>query len=79
MSKDFDQDRQIANKLIVELILQEIKMYPSLRFGQILRNLGVIVDYIPEGENSPVWSNHFNEEPQNMLKRIYETLNERTY
>lgn len=58
-------------------ILKRLKTYvqrnPDQRFGQILRNIGIIVDYIPEGEHAPHWSNHFNEEPSTMLERMKQT------
>ena len=67
-------------------ILKELRAYvthnPDQRFGQILRNIGIIVDFQAEpkepGGWEPVqWGNHFNEEPEHMLKRMIETANKK--
>ena len=50
------------------------------RFGQILRNTGVIIDFMEPRSNewTPRWTNHFNEESVQMLNRVSKTQKERT-
>jgi hypothetical protein len=62
--------RLTDNLTILKRLATYIRRNPDQRFGQILRNTGVITTYIPEGEYAPQWSNHFNEEPSTMLERM---------
>jgi hypothetical protein len=62
--------RKEANMEIIRLLVNCINMAPDQRFGQLLRNTGVIIDRMESGDNSPKWMNHFNEEPQAMLERM---------
>jgi hypothetical protein len=66
--------RKEANLQILAKITEHVMLNPDIRFGQTLRNLGVIVDFMGIGplEGSVQWSNHFNEEPTSMLKRMEE-------
>lgn len=75
---EFDQKRQEANHELIEILTAQVKARPSERFGQILRNCGFIKEnmkfhetgnFYPDG-----WSNEFNTEPQEILKRVKETL-----
>lgn len=62
--------RKQANMEIIRHLKHHLTMYPDIRLGQALRNIGIVVDFIVEGENTPRWSNHFNEEPDKMLERM---------
>ena len=66
--------RKEANMEIVRLLVNYINDNPDQRFGQILRNVGVVVDYWNEQEMKKDWMNHFNEEPQAMLDRMLEQM-----
>jgi hypothetical protein len=60
------------NLKILKRLETYIKKNPDQRFGQVLRNAGVVIDYFEQGQFTPRWSNHFNEEPANMLIRMRE-------
>jgi len=70
-----------ANIRILHKLAKYILSHPDQRFGQILRNTGLIVDFqkpAKPGEFSPVeWMNHFNEEPDVMLIRMHNTEKEK--
>ena len=69
----YELNLQIVAKLFNYLIENKDE-----RFGQALRNVGVIVDFQdPPGAGEPKWFNHFNEEPSSMLKRIEKTEKQR--
>lgn len=59
-----------ANLQILAKITRYVTMNPDIRLGQALRNLGVIVDFQGKEFEGVQWSNHFNEEPTSMLKRM---------
>jgi hypothetical protein len=61
-------NRQYANLLILARIKAEIEAYPDMRFGQILRNLGVVDAKFVDGEAK--WTNTFHEEPSVTLDRM---------
>ena len=70
--------RKEANIQILAKITEYVTLYPDTRFGQALRNLGVIVDFQdPPGHGEPKWSNHFNEESDSILKRMDEREKEK--
>lgn len=51
MNKDIQQmikQRQSANLELVEILLKYIRLYPELRFGQLLSNLGIENDFSQE-------------------------------
>lgn len=51
MNKDIQQmikQRQSANLELVEILLKYIRLYPDLRFGQLLSNLGIENDRFQE-------------------------------
>lgn len=62
--------RQDANLKIVKRIWQACKDYPDWRFGQILRNLGVVEEYRNEEGVPESWINHFNKESVKTLERM---------
>lgn len=63
--------RKEANLQILARITRYVTLYPDMRLGQALRNLGVVIDFQdPPGQGEPKWMNHFNEEPESMLKRM---------
>lgn len=64
--------RKEANLQILARITKYINQYPDMRFGQALRNLGVIVDVSDPIGGEPKWMNHFMEEPTSMIKRMNE-------
>jgi hypothetical protein len=73
--------RQKHNLLILWRLLRYVAANPDQRFGQVLRNTGVIVDFqrpTQPGLWSEVeWMNHFNEEPAKMLERMNKTQREK--
>lgn len=74
--------RIVANAEIMVRLGRYLTQNPDIRFGQALRNLGIVVDFqkppANPGEWNPVeWMNHFNEEPWDMLKRMDETKGEK--
>ena len=66
--------RQDANIQILARLTDYLMQNPDQRFGQALRNLGVIIDFQgpanPQGARDTLWMNHFNEEPTSILKRM---------
>ena len=68
--------RKETNLEILRQLAHYVKMNPDQRFGQILRNTGVINDTWNPQTQSVDWNNHFNEEPQETLKRIKQTKKE---
>ena len=64
-----------ANRAILGVITELVERYPDQRFGQLMRNYGVIKeirnDWIPVA-----WSNEFNLESDELLKRIVKTTAE---
>jgi hypothetical protein len=70
--------RKEANLQILGRLIQYALDAPDQRFGQILRNSGMIVDFQdPPGEGEPKWFNHFNEESESILKRMEEAAKQR--
>ena len=73
--------RKDANLEIMNKLSEYLSKNPDQRFGQALRNTGVVVDFIFQQVDPPIyevqWTNHFNEEPDSMLKRMIETENKR--
>jgi hypothetical protein len=68
--------RKEANLQILAKLTQYAMLNDDQRFGQILRNVGVIIDFQEPGSNdfTPRWTNHFNEESTQMLNRVEKTL-----
>lgn len=66
--------RQEANIKIATLLLERANAYPTERWGQLLRNVGVIVQGPNDATGKPTWVNSFNEESEITLKRIKSTL-----
>jgi hypothetical protein len=65
--------RKSDNLEIMNRLSEYLTNNPDQRFGQALRNLGIINDFQdPPGVGEPKWANHFNEEPSGMLKRMDE-------
>jgi hypothetical protein len=66
--------RQEANIKILGILAEYVMANPDQRFGQILRNVGAIIDFPgpkdPQGARDTLWMNHFNEEPVSMLERM---------
>lgn len=65
--------RKEANLQILAKLTQYVMINDDQRFGQILRNSGVIIDFVGGDYTAPQWMNHFNEEPISMLKRMEAT------
>ena len=64
--------RQEANLKILEIIEEQIKQYPDLRFNQILTNLKInVTEYT--GDRTLIKDNYY-EEPNITLTRVLETL-----
>ena len=68
-------DRRVANLKIVKMLWQACKDQPDSRFGQILRNLGVVREIRAEGDltveqRAPRWVNEFNTESEFTLNNM---------
>lgn len=61
--------RKVANLEIMNELSEYLAQNPTMRFGQALRNIGIIVD-VSNPEGAPKWTNHFYEESDDMLKRV---------
>jgi hypothetical protein len=67
----FDQDRRDANRELVRSLSEWVEAHPDMRFGQILRNAGVVKELpLPRGLAGVVWADEFNLEPTELLKRV---------
>jgi hypothetical protein len=55
---------------IMGILHEYLDKNKDIRFGQALRNLGIVVDKWNVSRQENEWANHFNEEPQFMLTRI---------
>lgn len=74
--------RQRANRELLEHLILLVEKHPDQRFGQLLQNAGFLdaLDfgaYVP-GWGGPAWKNEFYLEPQELLKRVQETLKQRS-
>lgn len=65
-------NRQKANLAILERLYEYIVQNPDQRFGQILRNTGIVLDTRAKfGDNvENIWVNGFYEESDSVLKRM---------
>lgn len=75
-------ERLVCNLEIICKLLKYVVDNPTQRFGQILRNAGVIVDFQrppanPGDWNEVEWTNHFNEESKSTLVRMDKTEREK--
>lgn len=70
-------NRQEANKKILEIVTSEVENNSDLRFIQILWKLGIIDSKKFEDEKMFYVEvlDRFYEEPEETLKRIYNSLN----
>lgn len=62
--------RQQANEEIMGRLLQAIMENPDQRFGQILRNLGIVTEIRDETHMPICWQNDFNKESEAILESI---------
>lgn len=69
--------RKNANMEILRLIAMEVNQHPDLRFGQILRNMDVIIE--AREAHSGFWENTFYEEPHITLERMIDQLKARAF
>jgi len=64
--------RQENNRKILALLQHEIETQPDVRFGQALRNLGLVSEIIEDGV--PVaWRNEFYLESKGLWERAKKT------
>jgi hypothetical protein len=75
--------RQIANRAILKLLQEQVESQPDSRFGQILRNTGVVVDVGIRDSSKPdwetpdyYWERGIHEEPWHTLARMYRDIAE---
>lgn len=70
--------RKQVNLQIVEALRDYVNKHPEQRFGQILRNIGIVatVPVDPMLMKGPYFTNIFNEEPEKTLARIFKQLEE---
>jgi hypothetical protein len=62
--------RHEANKLILKQLSQAVKANTDQRFGQLLRNLGIVTE-VRNGKGTPThWVNEFNTESSTILDRL---------
>lgn len=77
--KAFDKTRTEANLELLNLLGDYIMNHPTQRFGQILRNLGVIREirsgFAPDSM-PPQWVNDFNTESTEILRRVRASIQE---
>jgi hypothetical protein len=67
--------RQEANRLIIKLLAEQVEKDPDIRFGQMLRNVGAVYEYMTPDDDA-VWRDEFYLEPQQLLKRIQQSIKE---
>lgn len=68
--------RSEANKEIIKRLKAALKENPELRFGQALRNLGVVREMRLPMVHQPLWANSFNTESEETLKEMQRIENE---
>lgn len=81
-NNDFDRERQYHNLKILTVLAEYTVANPSQRFGQILRNTGVLVDIGVKDSSQEEWETadfYFDrslvhEEPQVTLSRMENVL-----
>lgn len=81
-NSQFDKERQIANIEIMKLLLDYTVKNPSQRFGQILRNTGILQDVGVKDSSREEWETPdyyidrvlIHEEPQIILARMKKEL-----
>lgn len=81
---DLDKKRQITNIMILQVLTDYAAKNPSQRFGQILRNTGLVQDVLVQERGMEDWESGnayisrdlLFEEPYTILKRMKETLEE---
>jgi len=69
--------RKEANRKIVKIIEKEIEspFNEDIRFGQLMRNIGVVLEDRNGLPNEPImWYDEFNLESTELLKRIRKTI-----
>lgn len=59
-----------ANKEILARLKLALKKEPDLRFGQLLRNLGIVREMRLPMVNAPLWMNGFNLESTEILAEM---------
>lgn len=59
--------RSKANKEIMKKLTKAMKANPQVRFGQLLRNLGVVTEIRDQNHNVIAWQNDFNKESEAIL------------
>ena len=69
--KALQANREVSNHLILGALFDMIQMYPSLRLGQVLVNLGIVQDE-PVANTDRI--DIFNEEPVSMFLRCYDRI-----
>jgi hypothetical protein len=67
--------RKTDNLEILNRLSEYLAKNPDMRFGQALRNLGIVNDY-KDGYDALVWKNIFYEEPSKTLERMDERKKE---
>jgi hypothetical protein len=65
-----DKERFECGIKILELAAKELVKQPSLKLGQLLINIGVVL----EANDGPYWVDEFNLETKELLVRVEETL-----
>lgn len=64
------KNRHSDNIKILNILYKELLSQPDIRFGQALRNLGIVREALDDRGVPTYWVNEFNTEPQEMLRRI---------
>lgn len=74
LRNNFDNKRYENNKKILKLLEEYVEFAPSQRFGQIIRNIGlvdtIVLDHLTDKDRGPYFTNIFNEEPDKTLVRV---------
>lgn len=63
--------RQEANRLILKILAKDIEDQPDIRFSQLMRNIGIVLEDDYHGDKQ--WVEEFNLESTALLKRIQDT------
>lgn len=59
-----------ANREILRILSERVEALPDVRFGQLLRNLTMVLERVDTTTGEIVWKDEFYLESADLLKRI---------